>query len=66
MAETAEQPTSMELHVVVTRADGTVHDLGVVSATYRTPWRRTWWHLIGRHTARHRITKANRHQNKRG
>lgn len=31
---------------VITRADGTVEDLGVVSYWHRNPLRRYWWHIV--------------------
>lgn len=55
-----EQPTRAELHMVVTRADGRVEDLGIVAAHYRNPVRAAWWLLIRRPLANRRIRRANR------
>jgi hypothetical protein len=45
--------------MVVTRADGTVHDHGVVSAHYDNPARQLWWELVGRRLADRRIARSN-------
>lgn len=37
--------TESSLSAVVTRADGTVEDLGVISYYHRNPLKRWWWHL---------------------
>lgn len=55
------EPGRVELRMVVTRADGTVHDHGVVSAHYRNPLRQAWWTLVGQHLANRRIARSNRH-----
>jgi hypothetical protein len=39
------------LSAVVTRADGTVEDLGVIAFYHRNPLRRLWWRLT---RSRHR------------
>lgn len=57
----ATAPSEAELRMVVTRADGTVHDHGVVSAYYRNPAKRLWWRLIGAPRANRRIAKSNRY-----
>lgn len=46
--------------MVVTRADGTRIDHGVVAAHYRNPIRQAWWQLVGRPLANRRIRKSNR------
>ncbi|MFJ5217185.1 hypothetical protein ACIP98_20985 [Streptomyces sp. NPDC088354] len=56
----ADVPLSTELHMVITRADGTVEDQGVVSAQYRNPVRQAWWQLVGRRLANRRIARSNR------
>jgi len=56
----ADVPASAELRMVVTRADGTVIDHGVVSAAYRNPLRRWWWRHIGQPLATRRIARSNR------
>lgn len=53
---------SVEIGMVITRADGTTTDLGTVSAYYANPIKRTWWRLAGRRRANARIRKANRSQ----
>jgi len=40
------KPTRVEWHAVVTRADGSVEDHGVVSAYYRNPLRRLWYRVM--------------------
>lgn len=53
---------SIELGMVITRADGTIVDVGTVSASYANPLRRAWWRLAGRRRANARIRAANRRQ----
>jgi hypothetical protein len=56
-----EQPSAAELRMVVRRADGTIHDHGIVSAHYRNPLKQAWWRLVGRPLANRRIRRSNRH-----
>lgn len=56
----AEQASESVLRMVVTRADGTVHDHGVVSAHYKNPIKQAWWLLVGRPLADRRIRRSNR------
>ncbi|WP_393075349.1 hypothetical protein [Streptomyces sp. LN704] len=56
----ASVPHSSELRMVVTRADGTVHDHGVVDAHYRNPLKQAWWILVRRPLANRRIRVSNR------
>lgn len=51
---------TVEIGMIITRADGTVTNLGTVSAHYANPLKRTWWHLVGRPRANARIRAANR------
>jgi hypothetical protein len=51
---------TVEIGMVITRADGTVTDLGTVSAHYATPLKRAGWRLVGRRRANARIRTANR------
>jgi hypothetical protein len=39
------QIKSAQLHIVVTRADGTVEDHGVVAHYDSNPFKRLWWRL---------------------
>lgn len=39
------KPRMISINAVVTRADGTVEDLGVVSYWHKSPWRRLVWRL---------------------
>lgn len=48
------------LRAVITRADGTVEDAGIVSASYASPIRQLWWVLVGRPAANRRIRRINR------
>lgn len=59
MRHRAQQPTEVTLRAVITRADGTVEDLGQIGGEYRNPLRRTWWRLIGQPAAERRIRRAN-------
>jgi hypothetical protein len=56
----ADQPSEAELRMVVTRADGTVHDHGVVSAHYTNPIKEAWWLLVRRPLANRRIRRSNK------
>ena len=53
-------PSSGSVRAVVTRANGDVVDLGVVSKTARTRRGRAWWRLVGSRLAARRIAKFNR------
>ena len=46
-----------EVRAVVTRADGTVEDFGLISAKYRNPLRQLRWLLFGKPKAR-RLTES--------
>ncbi len=48
------------LRARIIRADGTVDDLGVIAASYASPWRRSWWVCVGKPLARARSRAANR------
>jgi len=50
----------VEVGMVITRADGTVTNIGTVSAEYPSTLRRTWWRLVGQRRANARIRNANR------
>jgi hypothetical protein len=54
------QPSFVEISAVITRADGTVQDLGLVHARYRSPFKHMWWRLVRRPAANRRIKRANR------
>lgn len=43
----ATQPKRAELRAVITRADGTVEDLGVIAAWHRNPLMRLWCRIKG-------------------
>lgn len=51
---------NVKLGMVITRADGTVVDVGTVSAHYANPLKRAWWRIAGRRRAAARIRHANR------
>lgn len=55
-----DQPSEAELRMVVTRADGTVHDHGIVSAAYKNPIKQAWWLLVRKPLANRRIRRSNR------
>ncbi|MHB9861965.1 hypothetical protein [Streptomyces sp. YIM S03343] len=46
---------------VITRADGSVIDLGVGVYWHRNPLRRLWWRLWGQPRFNRRAAAANRH-----
>jgi len=48
------------LSAVIIRADGTVEDVGVVSASYSNPLHQWWWEHVGRRRAAWRTARANR------
>lgn len=56
----AEQASESRLYMVVRRADGTVHDHGLVEASFKNPIKQAWWRLIGKPLANRRIAKSNR------
>lgn len=60
MAHRAKAESDQQFHAVITRADGSVEDLGVVAATYKSPFRRLWWRIHGKPRADQRIARANR------
>lgn len=39
---------SAQVSAVITRADGTVEDLGVISYWHKNPLRRLWWRITTR------------------
>lgn len=55
-----DQPSFGTTSAVITRADGTVVDVGVIAAHYRSPWRRLWWRLWGLPAVNRRIKRINR------
>lgn len=56
----ADVPHSSELRMVITRADGTVEDHGIVAAHYSNPLRALWWKTVGKPMADCRIALSNR------
>jgi hypothetical protein len=46
--QTARGIGSAQVSAIITRADGTVEDLGVISYWHRNPLRRLWWRLNNR------------------
>jgi hypothetical protein len=56
---------SVETSYVITRADGTVIDLGVTGFSHRSRWRRLWWRAVRRPLADRRVRAANRDAAKR-
>lgn len=56
----ASVPHSSELRMTVIRADGTIHDHGVVDAHYRNPLKQGWWILVRRPLADRRIRRSNK------
>jgi hypothetical protein len=60
MKQTVVVQPNTTVGAVITRADGTVIDLGKVAASYRNPLRQAWWDHVGLRLANRRIHKANR------
>ena len=60
MPHSANADSDGEFRAVITRADGSVEDLGVVAATYKSPVKRLWWRMWGKPHADRRIDRANR------
>jgi hypothetical protein len=59
-AEAKSRVTS--LSAVVTRADGTVVDLGVIERTCPDPFRQWWWRHVGKPLSERRIAAFNESQ----
>lgn len=57
--EEVNVPANIELSAVITRADGTVEDLGVISAQYLDPEKQSRWDKIGQLLADKRIRTLN-------
>jgi hypothetical protein len=53
-------PRTASTSFVLTRADGTVIDLGVGAYWHRNPLRRLWWRLWGQPRFKRRAAAANR------
>jgi hypothetical protein len=64
VAEQSKQVSETVLRHVVTRADGSVHDLGVVSYWSKNPLKMFRWKLVGEPAAKRRIRKFNASQPK--
>lgn len=60
MAAPVEQHVDGVWKAVITRADGTVEDLGVIAADYSNPVRRAMWRAFGARLATYRTKRANR------
>lgn len=45
------KPMSIQLEAIVTRADGTVEDLGCVSYYHRNPLKQLFWDIRNKHKA---------------
>lgn len=58
-ASRADVPTNVEISAVITRADGTVEDLGVIYAQHKNPLKQAAWNLVGRRLSHRRIKRAN-------
>lgn len=61
MAETSNVKHTVEVSAKVIRADGTVHDLGVIAAQHKSVLKRLHWRLFGHSQAQRRIAAANAH-----
>ena len=45
------KPMSIQLEAIVTRADGTVEDLGCVSYYHQNRWKQLFWDIRNKHKA---------------
>lgn len=52
-------PKRATIDAVITRADGTQVNLGVVDAYYKNPVKQWWWNTIGKRRAHLKIARAN-------
>ena len=59
-ARTTAGHRSIDHSLVITRADGSVLNLGRVDYWHRNPLRRAWWRMWGLPRSRRRIAAANR------
>lgn len=59
-AHTRAGHRTIDHHLVITRADGTITDLGRVDYWHKNPLRRAAWRLWGLPRSRRRIAAANR------
>jgi hypothetical protein len=62
----APAESAVEIRAVVTRADGTVVDLGVIDARYKNPVKQALWTHVRKPLADRRIRNANRNVNQEG
>lgn len=58
--QTARAAKAVSEEFVITRADGTVHHLGVGVYWHHNPLRRLWWRLWGSPRFKRRVAAANR------
>lgn len=52
-------PHTATFSAVITRADGTVEDVGLVAAGYENPIRQFWWDHVGQKLTKRRIRNIN-------
>lgn len=60
MQTDSKTASSATISAVITRADGTVVDVGVIAAGYANPLKQLWWNQVGKRLAERRIARANR------
>jgi hypothetical protein len=56
----AEPLATTELSAIITRADGTIEDLGVIAAEYLDKDKQKWWDFVGKFKAEQRVHGANK------
>ena len=59
MSQQAKVPSHTTISATITRADGTIEEVGVVAATYDNPLRQWWWDHVGAPRSERRIRRAN-------
>ena len=64
MTDKTRQATSASHRAVITRANGDVVDLGVISYWHKNPLRRAAWRMFGQPRANRRIARFNASQPK--
>jgi hypothetical protein len=57
---TAAAPHSATISAVITRADGTVEQVGLLAAGYSNPIKQLWWDVVGSRLSTRRINKINK------
>lgn len=57
--DVSSAPRVTEVSAVIIRADGTVHDIGLIVHDDPRLHRRLWWRVVGKRRSERRIAAAN-------